>query len=125
MLITVETLREWMTKERTKVVQKRKYLDLHFLMIQPFICDDGTYISIQSSHFHSCDKKQDESFNSKSNTDTVVDASAYATFEICMDYKDVKTNALRKMYQDCMDSIIGRVPIDLIVAEINAHQDIG
>lgn len=123
MLMTVETLYEWMTKERTAVAQKREYLDLRLLIIPPFICNDDTYISIQASHSHHCDKKQDKNDESL-NYDTAVNASAYATFEICMDFRDVKTNALRKMYKDCLDSVVGHVPIDLIVAEINAHQNV-
>lgn len=119
-MITVEKLCEWLTKERTEVAQQREYLDLRLLVIPPFVCDDGTHISIQASYFHYCDKKQDE--NDETNTDTVVDASAYATFEICMNSEEIKTNSLRKMDKDCMDSVIGYVPIDLIVAEINAHQ---
>lgn len=99
-------------------------LDLRVLVIPPFVCDDGTHISIQASYFHYCDKKQDEN-NDSVNNDTVVDASAYATFEISMDTRETKTNALRKIYQECTeDCVIEWVPIDLIVAEINAHQDV-
>ena len=121
-MMTVESLYNWLTKQRTEVAQKNEYLDLR-LLVPPFICDDGTHISIQASHFHYCDKKQDENNEENLNSDTVVDASTYATFEISMNPKECKTNALRKIYQECMeDSVIGWVPIDLIVAEINAHQ---
>lgn len=121
-MMTVESLYNWLTKQRTEVAQKNEYLDLR-LLVPPFICDDGTHISIQASHFHYCDKKRDDNNEENPNNDTVVDASAYATFEISMNPKECKTNALRKIYQECMeDSVIGWVPIDLIVAEINAHQ---
>lgn len=121
-MMTVESLYNWLTKQRTEVAQKNEYLDLR-LLVPPFICDDGTHISIQASHFHYCDKKRDENNEENLNSDTVVDASTYATFEISMNPKECKTNALRKIYQECMeDSVIGWVPIDLIVAEINAHQ---
>lgn len=124
MMMTVESLCNWLTEKRTEVAQKNEYLDLRLLVIPPFICDDGTHISIQASHFHYCDKKQDENDDSVNN-DTVVDASAYATFEISMDSKEAKTHALSKIYKESMeDSVIGWVPIDLIVAEINAHQDV-
>lgn len=122
-MITVESLCNWLTKQRTEVAQKKEYLDLRLLVIPPFICDDDTHISIQASYFHYCDKKRDENNEENLNNDTVVDASAYATFEISMDSKECKTNALRKIYQECTeDCVIGWVPIDLIVAEINAHQ---
>lgn len=121
-MMTVESLYNWLTKQRTEVAQKNEYLDLR-LLIPPFVCHDGTQISIQASHFHYCDKKRDENNEENLNSDTVVDASAYATFEISMNPKECKTNALRKIYQECMeDSVIGWVPIDFIVAEINAHQ---
>lgn len=121
-MMTVESLYNWLTKQRTEVAQKNEYLALR-LLVPPFICDDGTHISIQASHFHYCDKKRDENNEENLNSDTVVDASTYATFEISMNPKECKTNALRKIYQECMeDSVIGWVPIDLIVAEINAHQ---
>ena len=121
-MMTVDSLYNWLTKQRTEVAQKKEYLDLR-LLVPPFICDDGTHISIQASHFHYCDKKRNENNEENLNNDTVVDASAYATFEISMDSKECKTNALRKIYQECTeDCVIGWVPIDLIVAEINAHQ---
>ena len=123
-MMTVESLCNWLTEKRTEVAQKNEYLDLRLLVIPPFICDDGTHISIQASHFHYCDKKQDENDDSVNN-DTVVDASAYTTFEISMDSKEAKTHALSKIYKESMeDSVIGWIPIDLIVAEINAHQDV-
>ena len=125
MMMTVESLYNWLTKQRTKVAQEREHLNLWLLVIPPFICDDGTEISIQASHFHYCDKKQDEN-NEENFNNTVVDASAYATFEISMNPKECKINALKKIYADSMeDSVAGWIPIDLIVAEINAHQDIG
>lgn len=121
-MMAVESLYNWLTKQRTEVAQKNEYLDLR-LLIPQFVCHDGTQISIQASHFHYCDKKRDENNEENLNSDTVVDASAYATFEISMNPKECKTNALRKIYQECMeDSVIGWVPIDFIVAEINAHQ---
>lgn len=122
-MMTVKSLCNWLTKQRTEVAQKKEYLDLRLLVIPPFVCHDGTNISIQASHFHYCDKKRDENNEENLNSDTVVDASAYATFEISMNPKECKTNALRKIYADSMeDSVAGWIPIDLIVAEINAHQ---
>ena len=106
MMMTVESLCNWLTEKRTEVAYTHELqgLDFRVLVIPPFVCDDGTHISIQAS---------------------VVDASAYATFEISMDTRETKTNALRKIYQECTeDCVIGWVPIDLIVAEINAHQDV-
>lgn len=126
-MMTVESLYNWLTEKRKEVAYNYELqgLDLRRLLVPPFVCDDGTHISIQASHFHYCDKKRDENNEENLNNDTVVEASAYATFEISMDSKKCKTNALRKIYQECMeDSVIGWVPIDLIVAEINAHQDV-
>lgn len=126
MMMTVESLCNWLTEKRTEVAYTHELqgLDLRVLVIPPFVCDDGTHISIQASYFHYCDKKQNENDESPNNN-TVVDASAYATFKISMDAREAKTHALSKIYKESMeDSVIGWIPIDLIVAEINAHQDV-
>ena len=60
MMMTVESLYDWLTEKRTEVAQKKEYLNLRLLVIPQFVCDDDTSISIQASHFHYCDKKQDE-----------------------------------------------------------------
>lgn len=121
MMMTVESLYDWLTEKRTEVAQKNEYLNSRLLVIPPFVCDDGTSISIQASHFHYCDKKQGENDDSH----TVVDARAYATFEISMWADDCKTDKLKQIYNErnFHDSVIGHVPIDWIVAEINAHQN--
>lgn len=126
--MTVESLYDWLTKERTKVAQEAEYCNLRLLVIPHFICDDGTSISIQASHFHYCDKKQeleDGDFENR-NDETVVDARSYATFEISMLADDCKTDKLKQIYNErnFHDSVIGHVPIDWIVDEINVHQNI-
>ena len=122
MLMTVETLYEWLTEKRMEVAEKDEYFGLYSLVIPPFICDDGTQISIQASRFHYCDKKQDAN---DGKAYTMIEASTYITFEISMHPQKVRTEDLSKIYKNCMkDCVIGHVPIDLIVAEINAHQDI-
>lgn len=122
MMMTVESLYDWLTEKRTEVAQEKEYFNLQLLVIPHFICDDGTSISIQASHFHYCDKKQELEDNSYA----VVDARAYDTFEISMLTKNCKTDNLQKIYnkRTFHDTVIGRVPIDWIVDEINVHQNI-
>lgn len=120
MMMTVESLYDWLTEKRTEVAQENEQLNLRLLVIPQFVCDDDTSISIQASHFHYCDKKQGENDDSH----TVVDARVYSTFEISMFADDCKTDKLKQIYnkRNFNDSVIGHVPIDWIVAEINAHQ---
>ena len=120
MMMTVESLYDWLTEKRTEAAQENEYCNLRHLLIPHFICDDGTSISIQASHFHYCDKRQEL------DDETVVDARAYATFEISMLADDCKTDKLKQIYnkRNFHDSVIGRVPIDWIVDEINVHQNI-
>ena len=125
MMMTVESLYDWLTEKRTEVAQEKEYFNLQLLVIPHFICDDGTSISIQASHFHYCDKKQ-ELKDGDDDSSTVVDAHVYATFEISMLADDCKTDKLKQIYNErnFHDSVIGHVPIDWIVAEINAHQNV-
>lgn len=46
MMMTVESLYDWLTEKRTEVAQENEQLNLRLLVIPQFVCDDDTSISI-------------------------------------------------------------------------------
>lgn len=121
MLITKEWLYNWLTQKRAEVVNSKKETSPQ-IVIEKFICDDDTEISIQASRTHHASISTDVDILIKGdhNKEAIVDATYYDSFEVYMSpYGSQKTKKMAEFMKG--DDAANFVPIQYIVDEINAH----
>lgn len=124
MLITKEWLYNWLTKKRAEVVNSKKETSPQ-IVIEKFQCDDGTEISIQASRTHHASVSTDVDVVNKGdhNKEAIVDANYYDSFEVYMSpYGSQKTKKMAEYMKG--DDAANFVPIQYIVDEINAHNNL-